>query len=148
MSTTSQMRALSWKEPFASLMLCGKIETRTWATPYRGKVLMCASKAHYTEKKLLEIAGHRMHSEIIHTLYMACPVTVYQSGCAFAVMDLVDCRPMQPEDEAKCFVKYRPGLWCHVYENVQRIKPIAWKGTQGWKTLTPEFIETLEYLEK
>ena len=29
------IRSLVWKEPFASLMLQGKIETRTWSTKYR-----------------------------------------------------------------------------------------------------------------
>ena len=40
------MKALSIKEPWATLILEGKktIETRTWKTNYRGEILLCASK--------------------------------------------------------------------------------------------------------
>jgi hypothetical protein len=44
-----EIRALTWKEPYASLMLHGKIETRTWYTKYRGLVLICAGLKHYNE---------------------------------------------------------------------------------------------------
>lgn len=52
-----EIRALSWKEPYASLMLHGKIETRPWSTKYRGLVLVCASQKPYTEAELMGIAG-------------------------------------------------------------------------------------------
>ena len=40
------MKALSVKEPWASLIRSGKktIETRTWNTNYRGKLLICTSQ--------------------------------------------------------------------------------------------------------
>lgn len=52
-----ELRALSWKEPFASLMLLGKIETRVWDTKYRGLVLICASKQIYTADEIRHISG-------------------------------------------------------------------------------------------
>jgi hypothetical protein len=42
-----KLMALSWKQPYAELMLHGKIETRTWQTKYRGWVMVCASKQPY-----------------------------------------------------------------------------------------------------
>jgi ASCH domain. len=50
------MKAISLKEPWASLMLEGKktIETRVWKTNYRGKLLLCASK----NQKRPYLAGH------------------------------------------------------------------------------------------
>ena len=40
------MKALSIKEPWATLILDGEktIETRIWQTSFRGKILLCASK--------------------------------------------------------------------------------------------------------
>ena len=142
------MRALSFKEPFASLMLCGKIETRPWQTKYRGPVLICATQSSYSDGQLVEICGHNMKSTIVHTLEMLCPIAFFQNGNAFAVAELVDCRPMTKADEANCFVKHKEGLYCHVYENVKRIKPIPFKGTQGWQTVKPEVIEKLEYIKE
>ena len=49
-------------------------------------------------------------------------------GKAIAIGRLVHCRPMLPEDEDKCFVKYNPDLFCHIYEDVRPIEPISWRG--------------------
>jgi hypothetical protein len=133
METKNEIRALSWKQPYASLMLHGKIETRSWSTKYRGKVLICASKKPYYEIELLGISGDVQTQrifELINSKGMKEP-----TGKAIAIGELVDCRQMEKEDEQKTFVKYRPGLWCHVYDNVRPICPFNWKGTQGWKKL-------------
>ena len=67
------MKAISIKEPWASLILNGHktIETRTWKTTYRGKLLLCASK--------------KPKSSL--------------SGMGFAIADLIDIRLMTKEDE-------------------------------------------------
>ena len=52
MDEIEPIKALSWKQPYASLMLKGKIETRSWPTNYRGLVLICASKAPYSIKEI------------------------------------------------------------------------------------------------
>lgn len=160
-----ELRSLSWKEPFASLMLHGKVETRTWSTKYRGLVLICASKVSYTFTQAIEICGDEQMSRMLMVLEEEKdfdPTFIF--GHAIAVGELVDCRPMEKTDEDKCFVQYsapwlvaRKGkglypdaipkqLWCHVYENVRAIKPIPWKGTQGWKILDPKFQEQIEYI--
>lgn len=157
-----ELRALSWKEPFASLMLHGKIETRTWATKYRGLVLICASKDPYTPKILLGISGKQVHRI---TDLLTFPDVAPTLGHAIAVGELVDCRPMVKADEDVCFVQYREPwqerrvrkdgsvhivkkrLWCHIYENVREIEPIEWSGVQGWKILDdPKFQEQIKYL--
>lgn len=46
----ADIRALSTKQPYASLMLHGKVETRTWDSKYLGWVLICASKQAYLPK--------------------------------------------------------------------------------------------------
>lgn len=125
------MRALTWKQPFASLMLQGKIETRTWQTEWRGSVLICAGKSTYTHKDLMDLSGLAQYERICERFGTAYKLST-PHGVAIAVGKLVDCRPMTKEDENACFVAYNPKLWCHVYENVRPIEPIPYKGRQGW----------------
>lgn len=131
-----EIRALSWKQPYASLMLHGKIETRRWATPYRGLVLICASLKEYTDEQLDLLAGDKQVSRIINTLS---PIKIEETnGTAIGIGRLVDCRLMKKSDEDKCFVQYSPDLWCHIYQEVKAIEPFPWKGSQGWRKLTKE----------
>jgi len=140
-----KVMALWWKQPYASAMLIGKIETRTWKTNVRGKVLICASKEEYSFREVDRISGNtrdRLYSELTFKAQ-----TLGNFGNAIAIGDLVDCRPMTPEDKEKCFVRYREGLYCHVYENVRAIKPFEMKGCQGWRILTEEQKSKIEYYE-
>lgn len=143
---TEEMRYLGWKQPYASLMLLGKIETRTWATKYRGLVLITASKTFYSEAQIMRISGERQTQHAFTALLKA--GIKEPLGMAIAVGRLVDCRPMRKEDEDKCFVQYHPDLFCHVYEDVRPIEPIPIKGAQGWRKLSPEFISQIKYLTK
>lgn len=151
-----EIRALSWKEPFASLMLHGKIETRTWDTKYRGLVLICASKKGYNIHEVDRIAGNdgringlrvseRIAGKIVNKLGQFWRDRT-KDGKAIAIGRLIDSRAMEPEDEDKCFVAHRNGLYCHIYEYVRPVKPFPWKGSQGWKRLTQEDINKIEYL--
>lgn len=51
------MRILSLKQPYAGLMLYGKIETRTWNTKYRGDVIIHASAGKYSKPAIERISG-------------------------------------------------------------------------------------------
>ncbi len=135
-----EIRALSWKEPFGTLMLHGKIETRTWSTGYRGLVLICTSLKPYNEMQVIGISGEVQAQRIFN---MGLKET---HGMAIAVARLVDCRRMTAADEEKCFVDYYPDLYCHVYAEVKPIKPFKWKGSQGWRRLTPEDIKQIQFL--
>lgn len=127
-----RLLALSWKEPYGSLMLHGKIETRSWKTNYRGWVLICCSKIPYNSASVLNISGmkqmNRMGSKLGYVIFG-------KPQNAIALGRLVHCRPMTKTDEDSCFVQYHEGLWCHIYQDVQPIQPFLWKGTQGWKEL-------------
>jgi len=138
------MKALSWKEPFATLMLHGKIETRTWNTNYRGLVLICASQKAYTEMDLFGISGVVLTQKILVTLNSKGQKE--NPSYAIAVGRLIHCRKMKPEDEHKTFVQYRPELHCHFYEDVKPIVPIPWKGAQGWRNVPQDFINKIQYL--
>lgn len=135
-----ELRALSFKQPYAQLMLHGKIETRTWATPYRGYVLICASRQPFSKRKTQEIAGSQYQS-ILNTVI---DVNSLPLGQAIAIGRLVDCRRMEPEDEEKCFVRYSEGLYCHVYEDVLPLTAnIPWRGALSWKSVDELVKKTL-----
>lgn len=99
------MKAISIKEPHASAIRRGEktIETRTWTTDYRGKLLLCCSKNP--------------------------PSAI--SGNAFAVADLVDARPMTKDDEhlAKCQIY--PNAQSLVLKNIKLIKLFPVQGQLG-----------------
>jgi hypothetical protein len=99
------MKALSIKQPWANLIATGKktIETRTWATLYRGELLLASSK---------------------------CP-RVYPAGYALAVARLVDCRPMTKADCEAAQCDLYPGAVSWVLEEVHAIEPFPIKGHLG-----------------
>lgn len=99
------MRAISIKEPWASLIKSGKktIETRKWKTNYRGKLLLCCSKK---------------------------PVSPL-SGMAFAVCDLVEVRPMTKGDECPARCEKYGGAYSWVLKNVKKIPLFPVKGMLG-----------------
>jgi hypothetical protein len=144
--TENDILALSWKQPFASLMLCGKIETRVWKTKYRGEVLICASKKSYSLKELNDICGQYQLYRIFDTLHCDLGCVDDLCGLAIAIGRLVDCRPMQKTDEDNCFALYNPDLWCHVYEDVREIKPFPFRGKQGWSKLDKTTFDKIEYI--
>lgn len=139
-----QLRALSWKNPYAELMLHGKIETRTWTTKYRGWVLICASQKPYKFAEVSEISGYTQQQRIL--LRVDKTNAMRHDGHAIALAKLVDCRPMEKEDEDKCFVAFNPSLFCHVYESVTPIEHFDWKGSQGWKEVSSEIKNQIKLL--
>lgn len=143
-----ELRALSWKQPFASLMLHGKIETRVWDTKYRGFVLICTSKQPYKSDEICHISSLEGLNTIVKTVG---GLIDWPLGEAIAIGRLVDSRFMLKSDQDKCFVEYHEPwlhtskktgkkswkrLWCHVYEDVQPIEPFNHFGTQGWSTIS------------
>lgn len=136
LNPTEKLLALSWKQPYAGLMLCGKIETRTWNTNYRGWVLICASQQGYKWPQVQNISGRAQAARI--STQILCSGNIFHPGKAIAIGRLIDCRPMRKEDEDKCFVQFFSDLFCHVYEDVQAIEPFRWKGKQGWSEVPLE----------
>ena len=99
------MKALSVKQPWAELIARGEktIETRVWCTAYRGPLLIVASKRP----------------------------DVWATGCAIAVVDLVDCRPMAKADEGAALCGRWAGAKAWVLENPRRVEPTPVRGWPG-----------------
>ena len=99
------VKALSIKEPWISMIANGEktIETRTWQTKHRGDLLLVGSSK---------------------------PEGPY-AGKAACIANLVDCRPMTPEDEsaAKCDIYPKAISW--VLEDIRKTKPLGITGHLG-----------------
>ena len=131
---TVDVKALTIKQPYASLMLppvC-KIETRTWSTPYRGWVLICAAKAIVMPWMQVVTSGEHQATRIMDYVPIDKDSLHRYAGHAIGIGQLVDCRLMTLEDEDACFVDYKPGRWCHVFRDVMPIKPFPHMGQLGY----------------
>lgn len=148
------IRYLGWKQPYGTLMLHEKIETRTWGTNYRGLVLICASQTPYSISKVLSISEAQTFriDQIIrkvpgYELFQAKPYQHLPMGKAIAVGRLVESRQMLKSDEERTFVQYDPDLFCHIYEDVTPITPFEIKGCQGWKKLDSGIWDKIEFVK-
>ena len=99
------MKALSVRQPFANLIADGSktIEVRSRRTEYRGPLLIVSAKRP----------------------------AVTPAGCALAVVNLVDCRPMTEADEPAAMSKRKPDTWAWVLTDVRRIEPQPVRGQLG-----------------
>ncbi len=145
-TSDQEIFALTIKQPYADLMLHGKVETRTWNTHYRGWVLICSGGRAFKQYQVHSISRFEQMDRIAEVLgkdYMA--YTKARSGIAIAVGKIVDSYPMTKEDEDKCFAHYYEGLFCHVYENVRPIKPFPWSGQVRFVKIPQKIINQIEY---
>ena len=97
--------ALSIQEPWASMIASGEktIEIRTWKTPHRGKVILCASQ---------KPAGPN-------------------AGQAFALAEIADVRPLSESDAKKTGGVFIPDAFAWELKNVQLFKKFPIKGKLG-----------------
>lgn len=109
------MKALSLKQPWASYVAIGRktIETRTWSTKYRGKLLIVSSKTYDKNFPYANFLGPNL------------PL-----GMALAIVDLVDCRLMKYGDGPQALI-YRPGFYSWLLAMVEKIDPFPVKGQLG-----------------
>lgn len=101
------MKALSLYQPWASMIARKQktIETRTRRTSYRGELLICSSLKP-------EIPGLPL-------------------GKALCVVEVIDCRPMEPRDEKAAQCSFYDKRFSWILYNIRRIEPFAVRGRQG-----------------
>ena len=99
------MKALSVRQPWASWIASGRktIEVRSWATSFRGDLLIVSSR-----KPPIEPAG-----------------------CALAVVRLAECRPMTADDEVAACCPFSTGSWAWVLAEPRQIRPFPVRGRLG-----------------
>lgn len=112
------MKAISVKEPWATLIASGKktIETRTWNTKYRSDVLICASQRPKTPA----------------------------SGKALCVVTIADSREMVKGDQVAAQCNTYPNAKSWVLVNLRKIRPFPVKGQLGFFNVDDKKIEFLE----
>jgi len=99
------VKALSIKQSWANLIAEGEktIETRKWATDYRGSILIVSSRS-----PKIDLAGF-----------------------ALAIADVVYCRPMTLQDETTAHCRVYPNAYAWVLQNIRKIQPFAVRGKLG-----------------
>lgn len=147
------MKALTVLQPWASLIACGAktIETRSWATKYRGPIAIHAGLSNkydsvcFEEPFLTELKPFCFYSKDGNVSGMNLPC-----GEVIAIADLVDCVqitgrtlvegvPVAAQLANKReitgneleFGDYTPGRYAWILENVRQIEPVPVKGKQG-----------------
>lgn len=117
------MKALSIKNPWAWLLQTGKktIETRTWRTDHRGKILICVSKQDDDEAMQWL---HGIESIDFKTMKD-------QRGMAIAIARLYDCRKMSERDESAAQCGYDESLFSWCLSDIETIKPFKVRGQLG-----------------
>jgi hypothetical protein len=120
------MKAITILQPWASLIACGakKIETRSWATKYRGQIAIHVGKAVPDMNLFTPLIDRVLREEHIYL------------GKVIAIAELVACECMTPEliamvtEPEKSFGWYEPGRYMWMLANVRGIEPVPAKGMQ------------------
>ena len=120
------MKAVSIKEPFASLISRGikSIETRSWKTNYRGKILIHSS---LTKQEVRENIKHLVDFELIRG-YILCEAELVD--CIYMTEEFIEKLKKENNTEYLCG-RYEVGRYAWVLKNVKKLDPIKVKGQLG-----------------
>jgi ASCH domain. len=139
------MKSLSIIQPWASFIAYGlkEMETRSWATPYRGDIAIHASKESKTSRE--EVAYFRECDPDLFDHWDALPY-----GAVIAVARLVDCIPtgnaslswrmwsfdldtaIELRDEEAALGDFSPNRYAWLLADVRRLpEPVPYRGAQG-----------------
>lgn len=121
MAMLAAMKALSLRHPWIDAILAGTktIEVRTWATRYRGPLLLHASGAWgVPEREAAKRLGISVPSD-------------RAAGALIGAATLVDCRPVADADWAAAALPPLEGrLWAWVLTDATPIDPIPRRGSR------------------
>lgn len=116
------------------------IETRGWATKYRGPLLIHAAKICSAEQRIL-----RIREPFQKALYGLGKLPL---GYIIGKVDLIDCYAITPDntppEPERSFGDYSPGRYAWPSINPVRFdRPIEWKGKQGFFEVPDEVVSLL-----
>lgn len=149
-----KIKAISLWEPWASLIATGAktIETRSWPTKYRGKLLICAAKKRDKDSLDLVYLGSfgvglsPLVKDLKDNVPLLNPDRLIKNlnfGKAVAIVNLIACHTteLMKEDEYPYikneidFGDYTSGRYCWVFDrnNIMQItEPFEVRGSQGF----------------
>jgi hypothetical protein len=130
MDLSKEIRLLTLRQPFASLLFAGKtIETRSRETTYRGPVLISASKKPYTWQEVQNICSRDQFEGILEWTKNEGRGHEKYCGHAIGLVNLINCRDMEPGDEQAAMVEYNYELFSWDLLDPKLIIPFPIKGT-------------------
>ncbi len=119
------MKALSIREPYASLILSGvkKIETRSWKTNYRGELYIHASLGKSSPSP-------EVMKLVLYTNpgYILCKAMLVD--CIYMTKEYVEQMKKDNPTEYLCG-DYQEGRYAWVLDDVEPVEPILVKGHLG-----------------
>lgn len=141
-----KIRALTVRQPFASLIVYGNktLEIRSRRTNHRGQLLICAGANDYEGKMIdPDVRGRVVSCDryLQESRQLSPNVEMFPKGVAVGIVELVDCRPMTPDDARRACVEFRPGLFAWEFENPLLIEPFPVTGNVGLFKINQSLIE-------
>ena len=140
--------ALTFTDPWGSLVASGakRIETRSWATPYRGPLAIHIAKTLPLEAEVLcgdepfcqalEAAGYSWTYGLSRNPWKL-PL-----GCVVALVRVEQVQPIAPgflvDEQERAFGNYTPGRFAWHFSQVYRLRePLPARGALGMWRWTP-----------
>lgn len=145
------MRGLTLTQPWATLMALGdkKLETRSWATSYRGPVAIHAAKGFPKWAQAICLGEPFKTLLALHGYLVTQPLPL---GAIVAVETLSDICSTEEvvrgiSEQERALGDYTPGRYAWVFEGMRAVlEPIPWKGMLGlWEV--PDDLEARLALE-
>lgn len=142
-------KILSLWDPWASAMALGlkKWETRSWPTPYRGRLVIHAAK---TEECLKDgtptLLARFIQDKTGVKITWPDP---WPLGKVVAIVDLVDCvrtDGLKVDPLEELLGNYSMGRFAWKTTNLRRIQPFTLRGKQGLTEFEAEAEKALEYV--
>ncbi len=133
------MKAISLLQPWAMLVILGakRFETRTWQTPYRGPLVIHASRRFPEElRELCRLEPFRgILRQAGFVSWFDLPVQVI-----LGTVEIVDCQRTESlteiDAQERALGDYRAGRWAWQLERPRPLsQPIPWKGLPGLYTI-------------
>jgi len=131
------VKAISLWQPWASFIAVGvkRFETRSWATSYRGPLLICAAKRPCDDFLQATFAGIERALRV--RLGLEVVPGAFPLGVGIALVELADC--FRTEDVSfemadefeRTLGDFTPGRFAWQLENLRKVEPFAVKGRQG-----------------
>ncbi len=138
------MKAISLWQPWASLMAMGlkKIETRHWATKYRGPLLSHAAKRKITKaefKRMRYILDYESGDQTLYGFMYNLPY-----GAIVCKINLTGCNKIfihnKPSGLEGFLGDYTPGRYLWGTINLETFEPIPFRGSQGFFNVPDDLI--------
>lgn len=144
---TQPLRVLTLWQPWATLVACGakRFETRSWATSYRGRVVIHAAR---TTIGFVGLGRDFLRDEVLEQLEQrGLELDALPLGKCLAIATLEACRPtteVQLDVVEDALGDFTPGRFAWHMTGVTPLEPIPFRGGQGLRAAPAELVREIE----